>query len=48
MSNQIALNACTILAMTVDASLYANCCPRQIRGPALKGKNMKGFGTRYF
>ena len=23
------------------------CCPRQIRGPALKGQNMKGFGVRY-
>lgn len=24
------------------------CCPRHIRGPALKGRNMKGFGVRYF
>lgn len=24
------------------------CCPRQIRGPALKGTNMYGFGVRYF
>ena len=24
------------------------CWPRQIRGPALKGRKMKGFGVRYF
>jgi len=24
------------------------CCPRQILGPALKGRNMNGFGRRYF
>ena len=23
------------------------CCPRQIRGPALEGKKMYGFGVRY-
>jgi len=23
------------------------CCPRQIRGPALKGRKMKGLGVRY-
>ena len=31
-----------------DTSLYANCCPRQIRGPALKGRKMNGLGRRYF
>ena len=31
-----------------DASLYANCCPRQMRGPALKGRKIKGLGGRYF
>lgn len=31
-----------------DDSLYANCCPRQMRGPALKGRKMNGFGVRYF
>ena len=46
-SNLIFLNACTIRAITVEASLYANCCPRQIRGPALNGRKMKGFGTKY-
>ena len=24
------------------------CCPKQMRGPALKGMNMKGLGMRYF
>ena len=47
-SNRITLNVCTIREMTTDASLYANCCPRQTLGPALKGRNMKGFGARYF
>ena len=23
------------------------CCPRQIRGPALKGRKMNGLGIRY-
>ena len=27
--------------------VYETCCPRQIRGPALKGKKMYGFGVRY-
>ncbi len=29
------------------ASWYANCWPRQMRGPALKGQKMNGFGVRY-
>lgn len=24
------------------------CCPRQIRGPALKGRKMNGLGIKYF
>ena len=47
-SNDIPLKDWTRRAIIVDASLYANCCPRQIRGPALNGRKMKGLGTRYF
>jgi len=47
-SNRIPLNTCTIRAMTADASLYANCCPRQTRGPAPNGRNMNGLGAKYF
>ena len=27
--------------------VYETCCPRQILGPALKGKKMNGFGVTY-
>ena len=47
MSNDIPLKAWTRRAIITDASLYANCCPRQIRGPALNGRKMKGLATRY-
>ena len=47
-SSDISLKVWTRRAITVDASLYANCCPRQIRGPALNGRKINGFGTRYF
>ena len=30
-----------------DTNHYITCWPRQIRGPALKGRNMKGLGMRY-
>ena len=40
-------NACRRRTSINEASLYANCCPRQIRGPALKGRNMNGLGVRY-
>ena len=48
MSNDIPLKAWTRRTIITDASLYANCCPRQIRGPALNGRKTKGLGTRYF
>lgn len=30
------------------SGLCYTCCPRQMRGPALKGLKMKGFGVKYF
>ena len=48
MSNDIPLKVWTRRAIITDTSLYANCCPRQIRGPVLNGRKMKGLGTRYF
>ena len=39
--------ACNNRISMNEISLYANCWPRQIRGPALKGKKIKGFGVRY-
>lgn len=47
MFNDIPLNVWRRRAIITDVSLYANCCPKQIRGPALNGRKMKGLGTRY-
>ena len=41
------VNRCINRTRKNVASWYANCCPRQIRGPALNGQKMKGLGTRY-
>ena len=41
-------NRCRSRTSMNEISLYANCWPRQMRGPALKGRKMNGFGTRYF
>ena len=30
------------------SGLCYTCCPRQMRGPALKGQKMKGLGVKYF
>ena len=46
-SNDIILKVWTRRAIITEISLYANCCPIQIRGPALNGRKMKGFGARY-
>ena len=41
-------NRCKSRTSMNEISLYANCCPRQMRGPPLNGRKMNGFGTRYF
>src|SRR5277367_3384831 len=32
----------------ISECMKLTCCPRQMRGPALNGKNMNALGTRYF
>ena len=46
-SSSTTSKCCSKRTRKKDISLYANCCPRQMRGPALKGKKMKGLGVRY-
>lgn len=33
---------------TLHCRGHSTCCPKQIRGPALKGMKMNGLGVRYF